>query len=259
MIKGVLLDLDGVIYNDSKPITGADETVAWLKEQFIPFRFITNTTMKSRQTLAEKLASMNIQTKPENIFSAASAAADFLRAKKKNRAMLLLLEDAKKEYRGIPQDEQNVDYVVVGDMGDAFTIPLLNKAFNCLMQGAQLIALQKNRFWLSDEGYRMDAGAFVALLEYASNQSSVLIGKPSAEFYRLALKSLGLKPEEALMVGDDVESDIAGAAAIGIKTCLMKTGKFREQDLARSAVKPDWILPGIADLPKLLQDVGINR
>lgn len=255
MIKGLLIDLDGVMYNDTRPIPGAAETIDYLQQREIPFRFITNTTMKSKETLARKLNSMGIHTDAQHIFSAASAAAEYLRKQSENKSLLLLQEDAKREYNGIPQDDHDVDFVVVGDMGDDFSIPLLNRAFNCLMQGARLIALQKNRFWLSDQGYRMDAGAFVALLEYAADTKAILIGKPSAQFYELALSALGCTAPETLMVGDDMESDIAGAKKMGIQTCLVKTGKFREVDLQKSPVKPDWMIVSIAQLPDLLQQI----
>ena len=256
MIKGLLIDLDGVMYNDTRPIPGAAETIAWLEQRKIPFRFITNTTMKSKETLAKKLNAMGINTNAQRIFSAASAAADYLRGQPRNKSMLLVQEDAKKEYDGIPQDDRQTDFVVVGDMGDDFSIPLLNRAFNCLMQGARLIALQKNRFWLSDQGYRMDAGAFVAMLEFAADTQAMVIGKPSARFFELALNALGCAAQETLMIGDDVESDIVGANRMGIRTCLVKTGKFREVDLQKSSVKPDWMIASIAQLPALLEQIN---
>ncbi len=253
-IKGLLIDLDGVIYNDSRPIAGAKETIAWLVEQNIPFRFVTNTTMKHRSSLVQKLAQMGIDVPLDYIFSAAYAAAQYLASFKQNKAFLLLTEDAKREFKNITQAERDVNFVVVGDLGDDFTVPLLNKAFNCLMNGARLIALQKNRFWLSDEGYRVDAGAFVALLEYAAQVRAKLIGKPAKPFFQLALKDLQLNAGQVLMIGDDVESDILGANRLGIKTCLVKTGKFRAQDLARAKVQPDFLIDSIATLPKILQN-----
>ncbi len=252
-IKGLLIDLDGVIYNDSRPIPGADATIAHLQNLSVPFCFITNTTMKSRATLTEKLHSMNIHVESERIFSAASAAADFLRQQPENRSFLLLTEDAQKEYHDIPRAETKADFVVVGDLGDGFSIGILNKAFNYLMNGARLIALQKNRFWLSDQGYRMDAGAFVALLEYAADTRAMLIGKPAGAFYETALNFLGCSAREAMMIGDDVESDIIGAKNLGMLTCLVETGKFRASDLQKSSVKPDWQIADITELPALLQ------
>ena len=253
-IEGLLIDLDGVIYNDSQPIPGAKETIAWLHQKNIPFCFITNTTMKHRQSLVKKLASMGIHITEEKIFSAAFAAAQYVRQFKKNRSFLLLTEDGQREFMGIEQADHAVDFVVIGDMGDDFTLEKINKAFNCLMNGAQLIALQKNRFWLSDQGYRVDAGAFVALLEYAANVQARIIGKPSAEFFNLALKHLNKSPEQVLMIGDDIESDIGGAARVGIHTCLVQTGKFRQIDLDQSDVKPEYILSSIAELRGFLRN-----
>ena len=254
-IKGFLIDLDGVIYNDTQPILGAKETVAWLQQRNIPFCFITNTTMKHRQSLVKKLASMGINVSEEMIFSAAFAAAQYIKQFKNNRTFLLLTEDGKREFIGIKQTDHDANFVVVGDLGDDFTLQKINKAFNCLMQGAQLIALQKNRFWLSDQGYRIDAGAFVALLEYAADVQAKIIGKPSKEFFNLALIYLGLPAHEVMMIGDDVESDINGAALIGMQTCLVQTGKFRKKDMKKLKIKPHILLNSIADLPVKLKNI----
>lgn len=252
-IRGLLIDLDGVIYNDSQPIKGAKETISWLQKKQIPFCFITNTTMRHRSTLVKKLATMGIEVPEEMVFSAAFAAAQYIKQFENKRAFLLLTDDAKKEFNNVEQDEKNVNFVVVGDLGNDFTVDKINKAFNCLMNGAKLIALQKNRFWLSNDGYRVDAGAFVALLEYAAKVRAKIIGKPSKAFFKLALKHLNIEANQALMIGDDVESDIAGATKLGIHTCLVQTGKFRPIDLKNSKVKPEFVLPSIANLPEILE------
>jgi len=254
-IKGLLIDLDGVIYNDSQPIVGAKETISWLKEKHIPFCFITNTTMKHRSTLVTKLANMEIEVSETVVFSAAFAAAQYVKQFKDNRAFLLLTDDAKKEFLGTAHDDTSVNFVVLGDLGDDFTVEKINKAFNCFINGAKLIALQKNRFWLSDDGYRVDAGAFVALLEYAAKVRAKIIGKPSKTFFRLALKHLNINANQALMIGDDVESDIMGANRLGINTCLVQTGKFRPIDLQRLKIKPDFVLPSIAQLPEFFENL----
>ena len=165
-IKGLLIDLDGVIYNDTQLIPGASEAIEYLQHNNIPFRFITNTTMKSRATLKKKLSGFGINVPEENIFSAAYAAAQYIRNQGKTKCHLLLLEDAQQEYFDLELNSDNPDFVVVGDLGDSITFDKLNTAFQKLFDGAELIALQKNRFWLSDAGYTLDAGAFVALLEY---------------------------------------------------------------------------------------------
>lgn len=250
-IQGVLIDLDGVMYNDSRAIPGASQTIHWLEEKNIPYRFITNTTMKSRRTLHEKLKNFGISVRENKIFSAAYAASLFVRQKKNATCFLLLLDDAKKEFQGLEKNEGEVDYVVAGDLGDNFTYELLNTAFLKLHNGARLIATQKNRFWLSDQGFKLDAGPFAVLLEYAADTESILIGKPAETFFKMALMDLNLPAENVMMIGDDIESDIIGANRLGISTCLVQTGKYRSEDLLKSKVKPDYLLPSIKFLPKL--------
>lgn len=248
--KGALIDLDGVIYNDSRVIDGAVEAVIWLENNNIPFRFITNTTMKSRETLCRKLTDFGIKTTVDKIFSAAYAAALYVRNERGAKCYPLLAQNALRDFDGLISDDEDVEYVVAGDMGEDFTYHLLNEAFRRLQSGAKLIAVQKNRFWLSDDGYKLDAGPFVALLEYAADKEAILIGKPAALFFEMALKDLNLSAQEVIMIGDDLESDIIGARNIGAGTCLVKTGKFRREDLQKSAVKPHIIMPSIAGIIK---------
>ncbi len=249
-IKGLLIDLDGVIYNDNTPIEGAVETIQWLEDSGIPFRFLTNTTMKSRESLQKKLAAMGIHVNKDCIFSAVTAAVYYVQ-KKQGNCHLLLLEDAQKEFEGLAEKNKKVDFVVAGDPGETVSYKMLNDAFLHLFSGARLIALQKNRFWLSDGGYQLDAGPFVALLEYAANTQATIVGKPSKAFFDMALSHLGMTAQEVAMIGDDIESDIAGAKNRDIMACLVRTGKFREKDLEKSAIKPDFIMDSISDLPQM--------
>lgn len=254
-IKGILIDLDGVVYNDSVLIPGADATIAWLQQQNIPFRFLTNTTMKSRFHLQQKLARMGIHVAEKEIFSAAYAGAQYVRQRPGATCHLLLSEAAKSEYAGLESDAERVDFVVAGDPGDALSFSRLNAAFQRLFHGAQLIALQKNRYWLSDAGVTLDAGAIVALLEYAAGVTATLIGKPDPAFFQMALQDLNLPAENLMMIGDDIESDIAGARALGIYSVLVQTGKFRSQDLTRDDIQPDITIASIQDLPALASSI----
>jgi len=256
-IKGLLIDLDGVIYNDTQLIPGASETIELLQQNKIPFRFITNTTMKSRKTLKKKLAGFGINVSEDNIFSAAFAAAQYIRIQGKTKCHLLIeIDDAQKEYFALDLNSDKPDYVVVGDLGEKITFDLLNTAFQKLFEGAELIALQKNRFWLSDKGYALDAGAFVALLEYAANKKSILIGKPSKGFFETALNDMGCTTDEVLMIGDDIESDIKGARAIGIKGVLVQTGKFLPKDLKREDVTPWKTIKSIIEIKELIENIN---
>jgi len=252
-IKGLLIDLDGVIFNDTQLIPGAKETIQFLQNKQIPFRFITNTTMKSRKTLKQKLAGFGITVEEKSIFSAAYAAAQFIRKSGKKKCHLLLCDDAKIEYTGLESESKKPHYVVVGDLGEDITFDLLNDAFQKLFEGAELIALQKNRYWLSDKGYTLDAGAFVKLLEFAADKEGILIGKPSPAFFETALVDLELNKEEVVMIGDDIESDIKGAQTLGIRSVLVQTGKFRQEDLQRKDVKPWKIIKSIKNIPELVK------
>lgn len=251
-ISCLLIDIDGVIYNDSQPIPGARETVDYLQKKNIPFRFITNTTMKSRETLQKKLAGFGINVTKENIFTAAYAASQYIRNHGKTKCHLLIDEDARQEYEDFDLNSEKPDFVVVGDLGNKISFEILNTAFQKLFNGSELIALQKNRYWLSDIGYTLDAGAFVALLEYATDKEGILIGKPSKAFFETVLNDLGCDKDEALMIGDDIESDIKGAQSIGIKGILVQTGKFQQKDLERTDIKPWKTIGSIKDLIEFL-------
>ena len=138
------------------------------------------------------------------------------------------------------------DYVLVGDLGEGFTYARLDEAFRCLMGGAELLALQKNRYWRTETGLSLDAGPFVAALEYASGKRATILGKPRAEFFRAALEDMGLAADEVAMVGDDPESDVAGARRAGLKGVQVRTGKWSPGTEAGEA---DLVLDGVADLP----------
>lgn len=250
-IKGLLIDLDGVIYNDSELIAGATESIRWLRDENIPFRFITNTTMKSRMTLQQKLQSFGIEVKREEIFTAVYAAALYIKKSGKDKCHLLLMDDAKEEFRELNLEAEDPDFVVVGDLGEELSFEAMNIAFQKLFSGAELIALQKNRYWLSDKGYTLDAGALVAMLEFAAGKKGQIIGKPSPHFYALALNDLNLQPENVVMIGDDIESDIIGAHRMGIRGVLVKTGKFLPADLEREDVVPWRTIDNIGDLNKI--------
>jgi HAD superfamily hydrolase (TIGR01458 family) len=122
------------------------------------------------------------------------------------------------------------------------------------MDGAELIALQKNRFWMTPDGLSLDAGPFVAAIEYATGREALVVGKPSAAFFQLVLGDMGVEPGDAAMVGDDVETDVGGALGAGLSGILVRTGKYREDFVARSGVAPTATVDSIAAVPALLTD-----
>ncbi len=251
-IEALLFDLDGVLYVGSHRIPGAVETLEFCQEQNIPFRFITNTSTRTVAAIADKLNAMGIPIVEDWIFSAASATRDYLLQQGSPSVHLLVRDEVKLEFAEFEQNSPDPDFVVVGDIGAAWNYELLNRVFNELMNGAELIAMHRNKYWLTDAGLQMDIGAFVAGLEYVSGKRATIIGKPSSEFFSLAVNAVGAANSKTAIVGDDIENDIGGGNRAGLQTIMVKTGKYREDVFTAARAQPDYILDSIADLPALL-------
>lgn len=252
-LRGLLLDLDGVFYVGNELIEGAQAAVAFLKRHAIPHLYLTNTTTRSLAELERKLHGLGLPINAEQILSAPLVARRYLQAQGISRCQLLLREGVKEDFAGLIEDDQAPEAVVIGDIGDAWNYTLLNRVFRHLIAGAHLIALHRNRYWQTEDGLRLDIGAFVSGLEYAADTQAVIMGKPSADFFEIALHTLGLAANEVAMLGDDIESDVGGAQDCGITGVLVRTGKYRPELIGKTGVQPDYILDSIADLPDLLR------
>ena len=248
-VKGILFDLDGVLYVGSDAIDGAVEAVQKIRASGILCRFVTNTSTLSLASLQHKICALGFSIAAEEIISAPQATLLYLKHQHEPVCRLLLADDVKNDFKGFRQSDIEVDYVVVGDIGNAWSYPLMNEVFNCLMQGAKLIAIHKNRFWQTKEGLQMDIGGFIEGLEYASGSKAMIIGKPSADFFKIALDDMGLKPEEAVIIGDDIDVDVGGGQQAGLKGILVRTGKYRQSYTETSAIKPDLTIGSIRNLP----------
>jgi HAD superfamily hydrolase (TIGR01458 family) len=246
-IDGLLIDIEGVLMHGTAVIPGAHESLQTLRARKIPYRFITNATIYCRHTLVERLQGMGFPIGLEELFTATYAAARYLKEQNAQSYYPLLLPDAQQEFAGLDVDEEKPDFVVVGDLGANFTFARLNRALRAVHNGARLIALHKNRTWRTEEGLYMDAGPFVVALEYAAELKAEVMGKPSRAYFRMVLDDLGLAPERVAMIGDDIENDVRGAQLLGMKGWLVRTGRFRKEDLARG-IWPDKIFENIAEI-----------
>jgi phospholysine phosphohistidine inorganic pyrophosphate phosphatase len=245
-----LFDLDGVFYNDTQPIPGGTDVIARLREQGVPFRFVTNTTSKGRVSLAQKLQSYGVMAESREIFCPAVAASAYLREQNASGVFFTTI-DTLREFDGVREDRHQPDYVVLGDLGDDWTYAKLNQVLRYLLDGARLIALGMSRYWRANDGPRLDVGPIASAFAYASGQSPIVLGKPATEFFLLVLRDLAIDPLKCVMVGDDIVTDIGGAQAAGLQTILVRTGKFRSRDLD-GTIRPDVIIDSIADLVRLL-------
>lgn len=246
-VDGLLIDIAGVLTHGNEVIPGARKTLASLRAQDVPIRFCTNTTIVCRETLYERMTNLGFELDVSHLYTSTYAAGQYLREQNAKTFFPLLLPDAIQEFTGIDIDEENPEFVVMGDMGASFNFARLNKAFRAVLNGAKLIALHKKRVWRTEEGLFMDAGPFVVAVEYATGQNALVVGKPSASFFQMVLEDLELPPKRVAMIGDDIEIDIRGAQSMGMKGWLVRTGRFRREDLAR-AIWPDHILDDFASV-----------
>lgn len=251
-VEGLLLDLSGVIYVQDEAVPGAAEALERLRSAGIPIRLVTNTTMRPRRSILERLERLAIEVDPAELITPASLAKRRCEEAGYKSVELVVLDELREDLEGLEEQGDSADAVIVGDLGDRWDYEVLNRAFRRLMDGAALIALQKNRYWETVEGLSLDAGPFVASLEYATGLQAEVMGKPSAAFFELALGELGVSADRAAMVGDDVEADVAGAMDAGLAGILVMTGKYREDLVRESGVDPTAIVDSIADVPRLL-------
>jgi HAD superfamily hydrolase (TIGR01458 family) len=251
-LRALLVDLEGTVYQDGRLIPGAADALAFAASRGIPHCFVTNTTSRPLATVARELSDMGLEVPRERLFTAPRAARDYLWRRRLTRCNFLLRPALYEDFPGIEPDDAEPLAVVLGDLGEEMTFARLNRAFRHVLDGAELVTLARNRYWRAPEGLVLDVGAFAAALEYAAGKTAHLVGKPSPEFFGAALSTLGAAPAQAAVIGDDLESDVAGGQSAGMQGILVRTGKFRAEDVARSGVFPDAILDSLADLPALL-------
>lgn len=250
---GVLLDVDGTLLDsDDTAYSGAVAAVRTLIGRGLRVRYLTNTTRRGRDDVAARLADAGFPLDADALFTAPVAAATWLRKQGYTRLALYVTDATLADFAGFDIDETSPQAVVIGDLGAGWDAATLNRAFLPVLSGARLVALQKNRWWHSALGPALDAGAYVAALEYAARAEAVVVGKPSVAFFRLAAEGMNIPADRLIVVGDDVDTDIAGAHNAGLRAVLVRTGRYRDNALARATAAPAAVLDSIADLPDLL-------
>jgi len=252
---GILCDLEGTLYSGDAPLPGATLLVPALRARAIPFCFVTNTTSRPRRALVAHLATMGIAVSPDEIVSAPVAGAALLRARGHEVVAPFLADAVLEDLEGLvlqggtaTPGTRAPDAILVGDLGERWDYALLQEAFEYLRSGAELVTCSRDRVYRRQDRLVLDAGPFVAALEYASGATAQLAGKPSPAMYDAAVARLRLPAGErprVLMIGDDMHSDIAGAQQAGLMAWAVETGKFSAPDATRAGIAPDRIIPGL--------------
>jgi HAD superfamily hydrolase (TIGR01458 family) len=189
---------------------------------------LTNTTGRTRAGIAGRLEELGIPIAAEQIVTAAFAAGEHLRSHHPGARVHALVEpEIAAELDGVDlvDDAATADVILLGGPDERWTYDRLNTAFRRLLEGVPLVAMQRNRWWPTAAGPSLDAGAFVAGLEYAAGVEATVVGKPSPEIFEVASGRAGAARDEAVMVGDDLDSDLRPARGLGMRTVLVRTGK----------------------------------
>jgi HAD superfamily hydrolase (TIGR01458 family) len=255
-MSGILLDVDGVLHVSGHPILGGAKAISRLREAGHQLRFVTNNTTHSRRALADEIRSFGVQLDDDELQTTPLAAAHALAGK---RVLALTMPAIVEDLEGLELVGEGADAVLLGGADESYETNRVYSYFNLarafaeLQDGAELYCLHKNRWWQTSRGAMLDAGAFVAGLEYAAETEATVLGKPSAAYFAAAMEALDFDADQTWMVGDDVEADVGGAAAYGLRTVLVRTGKFREEALEEATIKPYGVIDSIAALPDWLE------
>ncbi|MFI1808902.1 TIGR01458 family HAD-type hydrolase [Streptomyces sp. NPDC020422] len=259
-IRAALLDIDGVLTVSWKPLPGAVRALEQVREAGLKVALVTNNTSRTRQSIAERLGGLGFDVDGGDVLTAPAATAAYLRRHFPGaRCLLLNSGDVRDDLGGVTLVEEgagDVDVVVLGGAGPEFGYEALNRVFRHLGRGARLVAMHRNLYWRTEGGLDLDTGAFLAGLEKAARVEAEVTGKPAPAFFASALEHLGVDAAEAVMVGDDIESDVLAAQRSGITGVLVRTGKYLPETHRAASGTPDHVLDSFADLPALLGTTG---
>lgn len=248
--KGFLCDMDGVIYHGNILLPGVREFVDWLVKNDKQFLFLTNSSERSPLELKQKLARMGLDVPEDHFYTSALATAKFLSNQSPGCTAYIIgapgLHNALYEV-GITQNDVDPDYVVVGETRN-YNYETILRATAHVLNGARLIGTNPDITGPSDEGLIPATKAFVAPIEIATGRKAYYVGKPNPLMMRTGLRRLGVHSEDAVMVGDRMDTDIIAGIETGITTLLVLTGVTRKQDLKKFPYTPSYVLRGVGSL-----------
>lgn len=249
-IKGLLIDMDGVLYRGNEPISGGREFVALLRREGTPFLLLTNNSTRMPVQYVDKLARMGIEVGEGDILTSAQATALYLERIASPGAKVYLIGEeglrAALRERGYVMAE-DADFVVVG-MDTRFTYEKLKTASLLIRDGARFIGTNPDRTFPSEEGIIPGNGAILAALEAATGVAPTVVGKPEPAMFELALAKLGVREERTAIIGDRLETDVLGGHRSGLITVLVLSGIANRRELEDFHLKPDFVFEDIEHL-----------
>jgi HAD superfamily hydrolase (TIGR01458 family) len=256
-MASILLDIDGVLHVSGEPIPGASEAVSELRGAGHALRFVTNNSTRPRSLLADELRGMGFALEDRELQTTPGAAVRELEGK---RVLALVMPSIVPDLDALDLVGEEADAVLIGgcdeslEPNNVFSYMNLARAFEEIGAGASFYCMHKNKWWQTSRGPMLDSGAFVAGLEYATGVEATVLGKPSPSYFAAALDALDAEPERTWLVTDDVEADIRGARLFGMRTALVRTGKFRPETLETADPPPDIVVSSLAHFPALLEE-----
>lgn len=256
--RSLLVDIDGVLVVSWEALPGAVEALRTLRSAHVPVRFLTNTTSRTRAQITQALGRAGFEVAADEVLTVTTSAAEHLtRHHPGARCLFLNSGDGGTDLAALadvvlvdlrtPPGE--VDVVLLGGAGPELTYDALNHALACVLEGAALLAMHRNLLWRTSAGLQLDTGAFLAGLEAAAGVTATIIGKPAPAMFEGAMRSLGSRPQDTVMVGDDLDSDVRAAQRLGVTGVQVRTGKFRPAQL-EDGEPPDVLLDSFADVPE---------
>lgn len=251
-IDTILFDLNGTLYQRRMAIPGVNQTLSRLREAGLHLTFITNTDGRSVGAVHQAVVKMGLGLDLEEVYTPVSAVKAFFAQNQGKSFYPLVHDDVLPDLQGMDMTDRNPDYVVIGDFCDKVSYGGINKVFRMLKAGAEIIALSKTLWYIDVDGYSINTGAFVSMFERACEKEALLMGKPSRDFFAMALSRTKSDAAKTLVVGDGIDVDVLGARQIGATSALVKTGVFDVAKLEKSAFAPDYVIENVNALPNLL-------
>ena len=254
--KGFICDMDGVIYHGNRLLPGVKEFVDWLYAEKKHFLFLTNSSERSPKELQQKLGRMGLEVDESHFYTSAQATARFIRSQAPGcsayvvggAGLIMALHD-----EGITMNDVDPDYVIIGE-GNTYNYENILKAVRLVMRGAKLIGTNSDLTGPSEDGIVPACRAMISPIELATGKTAYFIGKPNPLMMRTGLRILGVHSEEAVMIGDRMDTDVVAGIETGLDTVLVLSGVTDPDEIKRFPYRPKHILSGVGDIPTLSDD-----